>query len=196
MSRTFDHRHSGHCETGALSALFRDRGLDLSEPMVFGLGGGVFFVHAPFIKMGGIPLTAYRDMPGAIIKKACKRLGVRIERKTFRNEAAGEKKLDSLLAAGAAVGLRASVYWLPYFPKEMRFQFNAHHLVVFAREGDEYLISDPVFDHIVRCPAADLKKARFAKGLFAPKGNLFYPGSIPASLDLNQAVTGEHPIYL
>jgi hypothetical protein len=188
LSRIFAHRHSGHCETGALSALLRDRGLDLSEPMVFGLGGGVFFVHIPFVKMGGIPLTAYRDMPGAIISKACSRLGIGMKTKQFRSEAEGEEKLDSLLVAGNSVGLRASIYWLPYFPKEMRFQFNAHHLVVYSREGDEYLISDPVFDHTERCSAADMKRARFAKGLFAPKGYLFYPDRIPTRFDLNKAV--------
>jgi len=188
LYRTFDHRHSGHCETGALSALFRDRGLDLSEPMVFGLGGGVFFVHLPFIKMGGIPLTAYRDAPGAIIKTASKRLNITVKTMRFRNEDEGMAKLDSLLEKGMSIGLRTNVYWLPYFPKEMRFQFNAHHLVVFGKEGDEYLISDSVFDHTVRCSAADLKRSRFAKGLFAPKGHLFYPDSLPASFDMKKVV--------
>jgi hypothetical protein len=188
LSRTFDHRHAGHCETGALSALLRDRGLDLSEPMVFGLGGGVFFVHIPFIKMGGIPLTAYRDAPGAIIKTACKRLHIPVRTMRFGNEAEGVEKLDSFLGKGMSVGLRTNVYWLPYFPKEMRFQFNAHHLVVFGKEGDDYLISDPVFDHTVRCAADDLKRARFAKGLFAPKGHLFFPDALPAALDLKKAV--------
>ncbi len=188
MSKTFEHRHSGHCESGALSALLRDRGLDLSEPMVFGLSGGVFFVHVPFLKMGGIPLTAYRDAPGAIVKKACKRLAIGVKTMRFRDEAEGMETLDSLLANGMSVGLRTNVYWLPYFPREMRFQFNAHHLVVFGKEGDDYLISDPVFDHIVKCPAADLRRARFAKGIFAPKGHLFYPVSIPASFDMKTAV--------
>ncbi|HEY6000615.1 MAG TPA: BtrH N-terminal domain-containing protein [bacterium] len=188
MARAFDHRHSGHCETGALSALLRDRGLDLSEPMVFGLGGGVFFVHAPFVRVGGVPLTAYRDAPGAIVRRVCARLGIRMRTHRFRSESQGEEKLDALLAAGNSVGLRASVYCLPYFPREMRFRFNAHHLVVFDREGGEYLVSDPVFDHVERCPAADLARARFAKGLFAPRGLLFYPERIPRDFDLDRAV--------
>lgn len=188
MARAFDHRHAGHCETGTLSALLRDRGLDVSEPMVFGLGGGVFFVHLPFVRVGGIPLTAYRDAPGAIMRRACRRLGIGLKTQRFRSEARGEERLDSLLAAGTSVGLRTSVYSLPYFPKEMRFRFNAHHLVVFAREGGEYLVSDPVFDHVERCAPPDLRRARFAKGLFAPKGLLFYPERIPGDFDLNRAV--------
>ena len=188
MARAFDHRHAGHCETGTLSALLRDRGLDLGEPMVFGLGGGVFFVHLPFVRASGMTLTAYRDLPGAIMRRACRRLGIGLKVQRFRSEEQGEARLDSLLAAGNSVGLRTSVYWLPYFPKEMRFRFNAHHLVVFSREGEEYLVSDPVFDHVERCPAADLRRARFAKGLFAPKGLLFYPERIPRDFDLSRAV--------
>ena len=188
MTRDFDHRHAGHCETGAISALFRDRGLDLSEPLLFGLGGGPFFVHIPFLKMGGIPLTAYRDAPGSIIKTVCKRLDIPMKHMKFRNEAEGMAKLDDLLERNLSVGLRTSVFWLSYFPEEMRFQFNAHHLVAFAKEGEEYLLSDPVFDHIVRCPADELQRSRFAKGTFAPKGFLFYPESLPSSPDLDKAV--------
>ena len=98
MPRNFDHRHSGHCETGTLSALFRDRGHDLSEALLFGLGGGLFFVHFPFIKMGDIPLTAYRDRPGTIIQQACKRLKVPMLKRKFRNESDGAKALDDLLS--------------------------------------------------------------------------------------------------
>ncbi len=73
------------------------------------------------------------------------------------------------------VGLQTSVYWLPYFPPDMRFHFNAHNLLVYGKSGDDYLISDPVFEEPVRCPSADLARARFAKGVLAPKGLLYFP---------------------
>ena len=49
------HRPSAHCENGAISTLLRYYGIELSEPMIFGLASGLFFVHLPFIKMSGIP---------------------------------------------------------------------------------------------------------------------------------------------
>ncbi len=184
MKQPFDHRHAAHCESGALSALLRNRGLDLSEPMVFGIGGGLFFLYMPFIKMGGIPLTTYRAAPRAIIKNICKRLGITLRTMRFRKPEDSMAELDRLLEKGISVGLQASVFYLPYFPRDMRFQFNAHNLVVFGKEGDNYLISDPVFEHPVSCPADDLRRARFAKGIFAPKGLLYYPEKIPGSPDL------------
>jgi len=188
MTKEFSHRHSAHCETGTVSALLRNNGLDLSEPMVFGIGGGVFFVHLPFLKLGGIQLTGYRGLPGSIIKHSCRNLGIKVRTMRFRSPEEGMAELDRRLALGEAVGLRTSGFWLPYFPQSMRFQFNAHHLVVFGKEGGDYLISDPVFEYTVRCPADDLRRARFAKGLFAPKGFLFYLEGVPQSPDMKKAV--------
>ena len=53
--------------------------------MVFGIGGGLFFLYMPFLKMGGIPLISYRDAPRAILKNICKRLGVRMRYERFRD---------------------------------------------------------------------------------------------------------------
>ena len=169
MNPSFDHRHAGHCESGTVSALLRHQGLDLSEPMVFGIGGGLFFLHLPLIKVGGIPLTAYRDAPRAIIKNVCKRLGISMRHLRFRDPEQGMCALDEFLAHGRPVGLQTCVFWLPYFPQDMRFQFNAHNLVAYGKRDDDYLLSDPVFEGTVTCPSADLKRARFAKGMFAPK---------------------------
>src|SRR6185436_166585 len=81
------------------------------------------------------------------------------------------------------VGLQTSAFWLPYFPPDMRFHFNAHNLIIYGREGDEYLVSDPVGETVVRIARADLEKARFAKGILAPKGLLYYATATPAAPD-------------
>lgn len=183
----FEHRHAGHCESGTVAALLRHQGLSLSEPMVFGIGGGLFFLHIPIIKMGGIPLTSYREAPRAIIKNLAKRLGVRWREHRYRNAEAAMQALDAFLAAGRPVGLQTSVYWLSYFPVDMRFHFNGHNLVAYGKQGDNYLISDPVAERPVTCPAEDLKRARFAKGPFAPRGLTYYPEYVPANPDLKAA---------
>ncbi len=167
-----------------MSSLLRHYGLDISEPMALGLASGLTFVHIPLVKVGGFPLTAYRMWPGAIIKGLQKSLGIKMTLKRYSSPEAGMADLDAHLERGEVVGLQTSLYWLPYFPSEMRFHFNAHNLIVFGKEGDDYLISDPVFEHTVRCPSADLQKARFTKGVFAPKGLLYYPSQLPSNLDL------------
>jgi len=168
--------------------LLRHYGLDISEAMVFGISSALLFAHFPFVKVEGFPMTAYRAMPGAIVKSVSKALGVKMCRERFRDPHAGMARLDALLEEGQVVGMQASVYWLPYFPPNMRFHFNAHNMVVYGKQGDDYLISDPVAEYPVTCPAADLRKARFTKGLFAPKGLLYYPVAMPVHIDLKRAV--------
>lgn len=189
MIVSFKHQHAAHCESGAVSGLLRHHGVDVSEAMAFGLSSALAFAYLPFIKISGQPLIAYRMPPKAILKGVRKQLGVRMRYETFRDQDAGMARLDELLAKGQPVGLQTSVFWLPYFPPDMRFHFNAHNLIVYGKEGDEYLISDPVAETPMRCPAADLKKARFARGALAPKGLLYYPVEVKAPDDLRPAVT-------
>lgn len=181
--QTFEHTHSAHCESGVMSLMMRHHGLPLSEAMAFGLSGALMFAYIPFVKLGGMPLIAYRRLPKAIIKGLQKNLGIRMKMQTFANPQQGTKALDERLAQGQIVGLQSSVFWLPYFPEEMRFHFNAHNLIVYGKEGDEYLISDPVFEAPVRCQVQALEKARFVKGVMAPKGLLYYPLKVPETVD-------------
>lgn len=188
VPRAFPHRHSGHCETGTLGALLRDRGLDLSEPLWFGMGSGLFFLHTGLLKVGGLPVTAYRVAPLAIVRNAARRLGIRMRYERFRDAGAATRRLEELLSQGLAVGLQACVYWLPYFPSTMRFQFNGHNLVAFARDDGGYWLSDTVFEEVVCCPPEALERARFARGAFAPRGLLYYPESIPTDPDIEGAI--------
>lgn len=182
----FEHHQAGHCESGVTSALLGYHGLSLSEPMALGLSSALVFAHFPFLRVGGIPVTAYRMPPGAVYHGLRRRLGVRMHTRRYRDAASASTALNAHLDNGGIAGLQSSVYWLPYFPPEMRFHFNAHNLIVYGREGDEYLVSDPVFETAQRCPRADLEVARFAKGKFAPRGLMYYPAQWPRQIDYAQ----------
>lgn len=184
----FHHIQSAHCESGVMAAMLSNHGLPLSEPMAFGLANALSFAYIPLVKLSGMPLIAYRMPPRWIIKKLQQRIGLRMHFQTFRDPRAGMERLDDLLDHGKLVGLQTSVYWLPYFPDEMRFHFNAHNLLVVGRSGESYQISDPVFERPVTCHRNDLQKARFAKGALAAKGMLYYPESVPASIDYQRVI--------
>jgi hypothetical protein len=184
----FDHRHAAHCESGVIANLLRHHGVPMTESLAFGLSAALSFAYIPLLKMQGMPMVAYRMPPKSIIKGLLAPLAARFRFETFRTPAAGRARLDALLAQGQVVGLQTSVYWLPYFPEDMRFHFNAHNLLVYGKAGDDYLVSDPVFEEPVRCAAADLDRARFAKGLLAPKGLLYYPQAIGHKVVDAQAV--------
>lgn len=191
MTKTFQHNHAAHCESGVMATLARHYGIPLSEPMAFGLSSALSFAYLPLLKVSGQPLIAYRMPPKSIVKGLQKPLGLDMRFETFNAPERGMERLDALLAQNRVVGLQTSVYWLPYFPDDLRFHFNAHNLLVYGREGDEYLISDPVFEEPMRCARADLQRARFARGLLAPKGLLYY-----CPQDTGQARNGDWIAYI
>lgn len=170
----FQHQHTAHCESGVMSTMLKAQGVDFNEAMIFGLASALTFVYFPLIKVNGMPLISYRMPPKSIIKNVAKRLKVRLKIQKFRVPQAGQDALDLALTENKLVGLQTSVFWLPYFPSEMRFHFNAHNLIVYGKEQNDYLISDPVFESVQRCTAEDLQRARFAKGALAPKGLMYY----------------------
>lgn len=178
----FPHTQSAHCESGVAANLLSHKGITISEAMVFGIGGGLFFGYLPFVRINGLPLVTYRSAAGHILKRLGKIPGIRVYQKKFRDKDQAMAALDAALRDSIPVGLQTGVYWLPYFPRAFRFHFNAHNLVVYGKEGDEYLISDPVFPDPVRCSAEDLVRARFASGALAPKGKMYYLTGVPDQL--------------
>lgn len=180
----FPHSQSAHCESGVTANLLRFHHIECSEALAFGIGEGLFFGYLPFIKLNNLPLTTFRGSAGSIFNKVNKRLGSTIKRRTFRSESQAMDDLDAKLAAGIPVGCQTGAYWLPYFPPAFRFHFNMHNLVVIGRDGDDYLISDPVFEKVVHCHRADLQRARFAKGTLAPKGATYYLEAVPQNPDM------------
>jgi hypothetical protein len=156
--------------------------------MVFGLGSGLFFFFPPLVRVMGMPLVSFRSYPGSIFALCCKRLGVATERRRYLDETRGVRELDELLSAGTPVGLQTNMFWLKYFPREFRSQFNGHNLIALARAGERYRLSDPMLKEPVELGAEALARARFSKGVLAPRGALYFPTRVPRELDLRRAV--------
>ena len=188
MELDFSHHQAAHCENGVASNLLKDKGLNISEPMVFGIGSGLFFVYLPFIKVNHAPVMSYRPLPGMIFNKLSKRLGIKIKRQKFSSEAKANQALEENLKNKIPTGLQVGVYNLTYFPDEYRFHFNAHNLVVYGKEGDSYLISDPVMQEVTTLTEEELNKVRFAKGAFAPRGQMYFPIHIPVEINFQEAI--------
>src|SRR5699024_825053 len=171
----FNHRQSAHCENGVAANIIKYNGIDITEPLVFGMGSGLFFVYIPFLRVNQAPAISYRPMPGSIFARTAKKLNIKIKRKKFKNIEKSYQALDENLAKGIPTSLQVGVYHLPYLPDEYRFHFNAHNILVYGKEGDDYLISDPTMEKPSKISKNQLAKARFTKGVFAPKGHMYFP---------------------
>ncbi len=180
LIKNFDHIQTAHCENGVAVSLLKFHGLDfMTEPLVFGLGVGLFYIHIPFMKINNGPAISFRTIPGEIFRRSSKALGIKITRKKFSNPIVARDFLNAKLAEGVPVGCQVGVFHLAYFPKEYRFHFNAHNIIVYGKKEGGYLISDPVMETVTVLSEDQLEDVRFARGPLAPKGHLYFPENVP-----------------
>lgn len=179
MSQDFTHLQTAHCENGVTTSLLRYHGLEfMTEPLAFGMGSGLFYIQIPFLTVNNGPAISFRTMPGAIFKRTCDSLGVSIKHKKFRSQESAQEYLEKFVEQGKPVGCQVGVFHLPYFPKEYRFHFNAHNLIVFGKDENGYQVSDPVMETATTLTEEELTKVRFAQGPLAPRGHIYFPEKI------------------
>src|SRR5690554_6160820 len=175
MQQQAEHIQSAHCENGVVVNLLRDHGLAfMNEPLAFGIGSGLFYIHLPVLKLNNGPAITFRTMPGAIFKRSCRLLEVDYVSRRFSKPAAAEAYLDKLLEQGRRVGCQVGVFNLSYLPVEYRFHFNARDVVVLEKEQRSYRISHTVMDDPVTLPRRELLQARDAHRFHAPKEHIYY----------------------
>src|SRR5476651_2253085 len=99
MNINFEHKQAAHCENGVTMSLLKNAGVtQMTEPLAFGIGSGLFFVYVPFLKINNGPAIAFRTMPGLIFKRTCKALGIPVIRKKFSSREKAEAFLKDRLA--------------------------------------------------------------------------------------------------
>ncbi|WGD40913.1 BtrH N-terminal domain-containing protein [Streptomyces cathayae] len=181
MVKGIDARGMQHCETTALGVLLRHEGIDLSEPMLFGLGSGLSFVYWDSKAMG-FPFLGGRVKPFELTRNLAAALGLELlveettsPRKAWRNVAGP-------LDAGRPVGLQLDSYHLDYFSTEVHF--GGHIVAMYGYdEQDAYLVDTDQQGGAVSTGLAGLARARAARGPMTARHRSFtltVPGG-PAS---------------
>ncbi len=184
----YQHQVHHHCESGAVANLFTSYGLPLSEEMVFGIGAGLYFAHVTFLKTMGAPTTTFRFFPGQVFKMAAKTLGVQCTVRTYKDAQKGMNDLDTLLAEQKPAGLFTNMLHLAYLPDIFKFEFSAHNVIVYGKEGEDYLVSDSIIEFPVKISRDALAKARFGKGFLGSKGRMYHVTDFNPKVSLDAAI--------
>jgi hypothetical protein len=183
----FNHKMAAHCETGTVTAQLNNGGLDISEAMVFGICSGIFFGYFTG-KRFPFPHFIVRNKPGQIRENIEKRIGVKWQTASFKDELKGMAALDELLEKNIVVSTQVDFFYMDYIPDYLRVHINVHFMNIVGKNGDNYLISDSYFPKIVELSSDSLRKGRFAGGNLAPKGFIYYPTFIPKEVHYEEAI--------
>jgi hypothetical protein len=184
----YKHKMAAHCESGTVTSLLNNRGLEISEALVFGISSGIFFGYFHKMKSFTFPTFIVRNKPGQMRSSLSKRLGIKFHTEKFRKAEDGQMALDLLLEKNIPVAVQVDFFYMDYIPSWERVHINVHFIVVVGKEGSKYIVSDSYFPQLVELESESLRKARFAGGSMSPKGFLFYPEFIPEKIDFSKAI--------
>ena len=185
---SFKHNMAAHCESGTLTALLKHKGLDISEPMIFGLGSGLYFGYLSRTPNLNFPMFILRTKPGKLRKKIAKRTDIKFNTKRFKNQDEAELELDQLIGKGIPVACQVDFYYMDYIPQWERVHANIHFITIVGKEGDDYLVSDSYYPKLARIHKDNLRKARFAGGYLAPKGFRYFIEEVPEAIDTKKII--------
>lgn len=160
-----------HCEAVASGTLLGTIGIDLSEPMIFGLGEALGFV---FLNLSSLPLPFIggRSKPFALTEALCRNLGVHLQAQETSSKAKAWGHLEDCLRRHHPVGLQLDCFYLPYF--ERAPHFAGHFVAAIALDADVVEVVDTVQQGSVqRVDRVHLELARHARGPMAAKARAY-----------------------
>lgn len=160
-----------HCETTTIGNLLANIGIDLSEPMIFGLGAGLGFIFWN-MKTMNFPFIGGRVKPDTITDNVCKILDLNlIKHETTSVKTAWEvvkKQIDN----SKPVGLKLDSYYLDYFTTKIHFA--GHYTTLYGYDDIyAYLIDTVQQGSAVRALLENVTLARNEKGPMSSKNLSF-----------------------
>ncbi|MFB9904209.1 BtrH N-terminal domain-containing protein [Allokutzneria oryzae] len=151
-----------HCETTALGALLRHDGIELSEPMLFGLGEGLGFVYWDAKNMD-FPFLGGRVKPTLITRTVAERLGLQLHVQETGSTRKAWQNVTDALDSGRPVGLQLDCYHLEYFTSKVHF--GGHFVAMYGYDDARaHLIDTAQQGGAVTTSLASLERARGERG--------------------------------
>ncbi|WP_159839782.1 BtrH N-terminal domain-containing protein [Nocardia sp. CY41] len=184
--RDIDVRSAQHCETTALGVLLRKQGIDLSEPMLFGLGSGLSFVYWDSKTMG-FPFLGGRAKPFDLTRNLAGRLGLELAVQETASPRRAWANVVAPIDAGHPVGLQLDSYHLDYFTSKVHF--GGHIVAMYGYDDrDAYLVDTDQQGGKVSTSLTSLAEARAARGPMTARHRSFTltvprnPPSLPSRI--------------
>jgi len=175
-----------HCETTATGTLLRQLGIELSEPMLFGLGEGLGFIFWN-MKTMDFPFIGGRIKPDALTENIARNLNLKLTVKETASQQKAWEGVKELIDKGKIVGLKLDCYHLEYFSRP--FHFAGHYAALYGYDnGNAYLVDTKQQGGKVKTSLKSLALARAEKGPMSSK-NLYYTLQKPGTkFDLKTAI--------
>lgn len=175
-----------HCETTTVGSLLYQLGIELSEPMLFGIGEGLGYIIWS-MKTMDFPFIGGRIKPDVLTLNICRNLKLQLDVKETSSLNKAWVNIEQPLKAGQAVGLKLDCYHLEYF--NTKIHFAGHYAAMYGYD-DEYafLIDTDQQGGQVKTSLENLAKARSEKGPMSSRNKSFTISRTEKLPDLNKVI--------
>jgi len=171
-----------HCETTTTGTLLKQIGIDLSEPMIFGLGEGLGFIFWK-MKTMNFPFIGGRVKTDALTKNVCRNLNLDLEIKETSSTKKAWENLSKHIKSGKAVGVKLDCYHLDYFSNKIHFA--GHYAAMYGYDDEfAYLIDTEQQGGKVKTSLKSLELARGEKGPMSSRNLIYTINKSGADFDL------------
>ncbi len=183
-----------HGPSGQARHLLAQIGIDVSEAMACGLGGGIGFLYAIFdYKQVPHPLLTIvaQHHPQPWLEAVAQHLGLAVTSTTSSNSDAALAKLDAALQRGRAAQLTVGRGLLPWHIASPEEAAEPYAIVVAGSKGSDYLVDDLSAEpHLIDAEALAAAWAAHRKGRFSL--STIEPAPIDLAAGIRSAVITTH----
>jgi hypothetical protein len=182
----FDEFVGQHCETTATGSLLKQIGIELSEPMLFGIGEGLGFIFWN-MKIMDFPFIGGRVKPDILTENICKNLNLKSEVTETSSKKKAWENVTKQIEQGKAVGLKLDCYHLEYFTN--KFHFAGHYAAMYGYDNEfAYLVDTDQQGGKVKTSLKSLELARSEKGPMSSRNRTYTITKNENSCDLNSVI--------
>lgn len=182
----FQHFTGQHCETTATGTLIKQLGIELSEPMLFGLGEGLGFIFWK-MKTMDFPFIGGRVKTDLLTKNICRNLNLKLEVTETSSKKKALKNVVEHIENGKAVGLKLDCYHLDYFSNKIHFA--GHYAAMYGFDNEfAYLVDTDQQGGKVKTTLESLALARSEKGPMSSRNLTYIISKNEETTDLKIAI--------
>lgn len=175
-----------HCETTATGTLLRQLDIDLSEPMLFGLGEGLGFIFWNMRTMD-FPFIGGRIKTDLLTQNIARNLNLELSVKETSSTQKAWENVKQLLDEGKAVGLKLDCFHLEYFSRP--FHFAGHYAAIYGYDNESaFMIDTKQQGGQVKTSLKSLALARNEKGPMSSKNLYFTLSKTAKGFDLVEII--------
>ncbi|NOQ24913.1 MAG: DUF4872 domain-containing protein [Bacteroidales bacterium] len=182
----FKHFKGQHCETTATGSLLTQIGIELSEPMLFGIGEGLGFIFWN-MKIMDFPFIGGRVKPDVLTENICRNLNLKLEVTETSSVKKAWENVTKHIKNGKAVGLKLDCFHLEYFTN--KFHFAGHYAAMYGYDNEfAYLVDTDQQDGKVKTSLKSLELARNEKGPMSSRNRTYAISRKEIAYDLNKVI--------